>query len=257
MFAYLTDEYVYNHLAGKDSYGRDVVGIYPINSDNTCNFLCADFDDKSSKYGYQKDVLAFVSVCKEWKIPCYIERSRSGNGAHVWIFFATPITATKARQLGKIILHEAMNKEIHLSFASYDRFFPNQDVLPEGGFGNLVALPLQGKARRDGNSVFVNENFQPYLDQWEILLNIQKLDETTITIVIQEHIASLGEFTKSSESKPWEIPIPIAIEKEDFPLNIMLVRSNMLYIPLSGISAKVINYFKRIAAFHNPEFYAK
>ena len=87
-------------------------------------------------------------------------------------FFATPIAATKARQLGKIILHEAMNKEIHLSFASYDRFFPNQDVLPEGGFGNLVALPLQGKARRDGNSVFVDENFQPYLDQWEILLNI-------------------------------------------------------------------------------------
>ena len=90
LFAYLTDEYVYNHLAGKDSYGRDVVGIYPINSDNTCNFLCADFDDKSSKYGYQKDVLAFVSVCKEWKIPCYIERSRSGNGAHVWIFLLLP-----------------------------------------------------------------------------------------------------------------------------------------------------------------------
>ncbi len=145
LFSSLTDEHIYNHLAGKDNYGRDVVGVYPIMSDNTCNFLCTDFDDKSCEHGFQNDVLAFVGVCKEWGIPCYIERSRSGNGAHVWIFFETPITAAKARKLGKTILSEAMNKDARLSFNSYDRFFPNQDTLPEGGFGNLVALPYKGK----------------------------------------------------------------------------------------------------------------
>lgn len=257
LFASLTDEHIYNHLAGKDNFGRDVVGVYPIMSDNTCNFLCTDFDDKSCEHGFQNDVLAFVGICKEWEIPCYIERSRSGNGAHVWIFFETPITATKARKLGKTILSEAMNKDARLSFNSYDRFFPNQDTLPEGGLGNLVALPLQGKARRDGNSVFVNEEFQPYTDQWEFLLKVQKTDETRTTDLILKHNSSIGELTKSSESKPWEAPKPTTIGKKDFPSNITIIRANMLYIPLVGLSAKAINHFKRIAAFYNPEFYAK
>ena len=257
LFASLTDEHIYNHLAGKDNFGRDVVGVYPIMSDNTCNFLCTDFDDKSCEHGFQNDVLAFVGICKEWEIPCYIERSRSGNGAHVWIFFETPITATKARKLGKAILSEAMNKDAHLSFNSYDRFFPNQDTLPEGGLGNLVALPLQGKARRDGNSVFVNEEFQPYTDQWDFLLKVQKIDETRIIDIIQKHNSSIGELTKSSESRPWETPKPITIEKTDFPSDVTIIRANMLYISLAGLSAKAINHFKRISAFYNPEFYAK
>ena len=130
----------FNHLAGKDVWGRDVIGLYPIRKDNTCSFLCTDFDDKSCEHGYKNDVLAFVNVCKTWNVPCYIERSRSGNGAHVWIFFETPVTAFKARKLGNAILTEAMSCDAHLSFKSYDRFFPNQDTLPEGGLGNLVAL---------------------------------------------------------------------------------------------------------------------
>ena len=257
LFASLTDEHIYNHLAGKDNFGRDVVGVYPIMSDNTCNFLCTDFDDKSCEHGFQNDVLAFIGICKEWEIPCYIERSRSGNGAHVWIFFEVPITAAKARKLGKAILSEAMNKDARLSFKSYDRFFPNQDTLSEGGFGNLVALPLQGKARRDGNSVFVDGKFQPYADQWAFLLNVQKIDEPKITDIILKHNSSIGELTKSSESKPWETPKPVTIEKIDFPASITLTRANMLYITLVELSAKAINHFKRIAAFYNPEFYAK
>ena len=133
-------------------------------NDHTCYFLCTDFGDKSCEHGYQKDVLAFTGVCKERGVPCYIEQSRSGNGAHVWVFFDTAIAAIKARRLGKSILSEAMNKDVHLSFKSHDRFFPNQDTLPDGGLGNLVPLPLQGQARRKGNSVFVDENFKPYSD---------------------------------------------------------------------------------------------
>lgn len=113
-FATLSYEHIYNHLVGKDSYGRDVVGLYPMLNDNTCFFLCTDFDDKNCEYGYQNDVLAFVAVCKEWGIPCYIERSRSGNGAHVWIFFESAIAAIKIRRLGKSILAEAMNRDVVL-----------------------------------------------------------------------------------------------------------------------------------------------
>lgn len=256
-FAPLSYEHIFNHLAGKDAYGRDVVGLYPMLNDNTCYFLCTDFDDKSCEHGYEKDVLAFACVCKEWGVPCYIERSRSGNGAHIWVFFDTAIAAIKARRLGKSILSEAMNKEVHLSFKSYDRFFPNQDTLPDGGFGNLVALPLQGQVRRIGNSVFVDENFQPYSNQWTFLLNIQKLSEATVDDILQKHTSTLGELTKSSEGKPWETPKPETIDQSDFPTSITLTRANMLYVPLSCLSAKTVNYFKRMAAFHNPEFYAK
>lgn len=123
-FSLLSYSHLFNHLAGKDKWGRDVIGLYPIRKDNTCSFLCADFDDKSCEHGYKNDVLAFVNVCKAWKVPCYIERSRSGNGAHMWIFFQTPIPASKARKLGNTILTEAMNKEMRLSFKSVLRHFP-------------------------------------------------------------------------------------------------------------------------------------
>ena len=259
LFKPLEYEDIYRHLEGKTPDGQDVIGAYAILADSNCNFLCADFDDKSCEHGYKKDVLAYVGVCKDWDIPCSIERSRSGNGAHVWIFFEQSLPASKARRLGNTILTEAMERYGRMTFKSYDRFFPNQDRLPEGGFGNLVALPLQGKARKEGNSVFVDENFMVYEDQWNYLLQIKRISETTIDVILAKHgtDSELGELSTTSESTPWETPVPQKITPKDFPANPILIRSNMLYIPLSGFSARAINHLKRIASFKNPEFHAR
>ena len=258
-FAPLSDNDIYRHLEGKDADGKDVIGLYVLNADNTCNLLCTDFDDKNCEHGYQEDVIAFVDVCKSWGVPCSIERSRSGNGAHVWIFFETPVLAVKARRLGNAILTEAMNRDGRISFKSYDRFFPNQDTLPEGGLGNLVALPLQGNARKNGNSVFVNEYFEPFPDQWEYLLNVGKLSASALEEILKQTVSimPLGDLSKTSESKPWEVPTTAKIEKFDFSSEIVITRSNMLYIPLSQLSSKVLSHLRRIASFRNPEFYSK
>lgn len=257
-FAPLTTQDMYRHLEGKDEYCCDVVGLYAIMQDNNCAFLCADFDDKNCKYGYKEDVLAFVGVCREWLIPYAIERSRSGNGAHVWIFFEAPLPASKARRLGNAILTEAMTRNGQMSFNSYDRFFPNQDYLPEGGFGNLVALPLQGQARRKQNSVFVDNDFLVYKDQWAFLYNLKKIQESTVDQLLRLHYQEeLGKLSMSSENKPWVTPLPQNITQEDFQAKVEIIKADKLYIPLKAVSAKVLNHLKRIAAFKNPEFYSK
>lgn len=257
-FAPLTTQDMYRHLEGKDEYCCDVVGLYAIMQDNNCAFLCADFDDKNCKYGYKEDVLAYVGVCREWLIPYAIERSRSGNGAHVWIFFEAPLPASKARRLGNAILTEAMTRNGQMSFNSYDRFFPNQDYLPEGGFGNLVALPLQGQARRKQNSVFVDNDFLVYKDQWAFLYSLKKIQESTVDQLLRLHYQEeLGRLSMSSENKPWVTPLPQNITQEDFHAKVEIIKADKLYIPLKAVSAKVLNHLKRIAAFKNPEFYSK
>lgn len=202
--------------------------------------------------------MTYVGACRDWGIPAYIERSRSGNGAHVWILFNEPVKARTARGLGNAILTEAMEREGRMSFKSYDRFFPNQDFMPAGGLGNLVALPLQGKARKNGNSVFVNDDFVPFADQWSYLQGMKKIAAVEVERLVSRYDKEpLGELSRSSESEPWERPHPRPMMKTDFPKSIKITRSSGIYIPTENLSAKAVNHLKRIAAFKNPEFYAK
>ena len=151
-----------------------------------------------------------------------------------------------------------MTRNGQMSFNSYDRFFPNQDYLPEGGFGNLVALPLQGQARRKQNSVFVDNDFLVYKDQWAFLYNLKKIQESTVDQLLRLHYQEeLGKLSMSSESKPWVTPLPQNITQEDFHAKVEIIKADKLYIPLKAVSAKVLNHLKRIAAFKNPEFYSK
>ena len=156
----LTDDAIRNHLTGKQT-----IGIYPLLPDETCWFLALDFDKKS----WMADAFAFLATCRHFQVPAAVERSRSGNGAHVWTFFDRPVLATDARRLGCALLTRTMEKRHEIGLDSYDRLFPSQDTLPKGGFGNLIGLPLQKRPREQGNSVFLNELFKPHSDQWRLL----------------------------------------------------------------------------------------
>ena len=169
-FLPVADDVVRWHLSGQDDFGKDfVMGLYPMLLDETCFFLAADFD----KSNWEEDARAFLKTCHQLNLPAALERSRSGKGAHVWLFFTEAIPAILARKLGCHILTETMEHRPDVGLDSYDRFFPNQDTLPQGGFGNLIALPLQKKARDLGNSVFVNEDLIAYEDQWAFLSGLR------------------------------------------------------------------------------------
>jgi hypothetical protein len=146
----LSDNIIEAHLRGEI-----VIGLYPMTGDEKCYFGAIDFDEAE----WVKDIAVLRAVCQETGIPMAVERSRSGKGAHVWIFFEDAIPASLARKLGSAILTHAMNKRHEITFKSYDRLFPNQDTMPKGGFGNLIALPLQATPRKSNNSIFINEYF--------------------------------------------------------------------------------------------------
>ncbi|MDR0895808.1 MAG: DEAD/DEAH box helicase family protein, partial [Prevotellaceae bacterium] len=256
----LTKEVINSHLRNKDEHGVGIIGIYPLLGDDTCLFLAVDFDEAE----WQKDVTAFRDVCGKLNVPVAVERSRSGNGAHAWFFFEEAVAAVSARRLGNALLTEAMSQRHEIKFASYDRMFPNQDFMPKGGFGNLIALPLQGGARIHGNSEFVDEAFQSYPDQWAYLSSIRKMTLTDIEAFLATfgNGSNLGELANANNNgedeitKPWEKKssiIPLA--DRDFPNTLTIVEANRLYIPKQGITQRALNRIKRLAAFQNPLFY--
>src|SRR3954447_3502623 len=165
-FTPVDDRVVLDHLRG-----RHVMGVYPLLDDETCWFLAIDFDKSS----WQEDVGAFSETCRAMDVPAATERSRSGNGAHAWFFFEAPVAASLARKMGCYLLTETMSRRHQLSMESYDRLFPNQDTMPRGGFGNLLALPLQYEPRQQGNTVFVDATFQAYEDQWSYLASLVRI----------------------------------------------------------------------------------
>lgn len=249
-------EVIDKHLRNKDEHGTGIVGVYPLLPDETCFFLAVDFDEEK----WEKDVAAFRSVCDNLNIPIAIERSRSGNGAHAWLFFEEAISASSARKLGNALLTKAMSVRHEIQFSSYDRMFPNQDFMPKGGFGNLIALPLQGGARKNGNSEFVDENFQSYHDQWAYLGSIRKMNQAKIDQLLSELCIGngLGELanTKDNEEiKPWESKKNEPLNTKDFPDILTIVEANRLYIPKEEVSPKALNRIKRLSAFQNPQFY--
>ena len=243
-------EYCAYDVAAIESHlrGKAVLGVYPLLQDETCRFLAIDFDEES----WRADVAITVQTARESSIPCSAEISRSGNGAYLWIFSTEAIEAAKARRLGSILLTQAMKKHARLSFSSYDRMFPNQDAMPKGGFGNLIALPLQTATARQGGSLFVDEIWRPYPDQWVYLSGVQRLNGAQIDALLarlpaQPRGAMRSEDEMSCE-KPWRRE-STEITPEDVPLKVEITLADGLYIPIEGFSNRAQNQLKRIAAF--------
>jgi superfamily II DNA or RNA helicase len=251
-YAALDEDAIENHLRG-----NIVAGVYPMLQDETCHFLAVDFDEAD----WQNDISVFRDICIELSIPFAVERSRSGNGGHVWFFFEAHVSAALARKFGTTLLTAAMNKRHEIQFKSYDRLFPSQDTMPKGGLGNLIALPLQKTAREKSNSEFIDEHFQSYEDQWAFLSTIQRISHNRIEEVISEigegnELGVLKQDEEEGPEKPWETSkTKIELQRDDFPERIEIVRANMLFISKEGISQKAMNRLKRFASFKNPMFY--
>lgn len=254
----LDDEVVQSHLLG-----RRVIGIYPLLDNETCWLLAIDFDKSS----WQADIGAVWRACDALGVPAAVERSRSGRGGHIWIFFDRPVAATIARNLGCALLTQAIDHRHQIGLASYDRLFPSQDTMPKGGFGNLIALPLQRLARRDDNTVFLDRDFQPFPDQWRYLASVNRFSAADCERIVSKAaragtILGVGASwfeTDEEANQPWTLkpsrrrveariagPLPAAVE---------VVIANRVFIATADLPPALVSRLRRLAAFPNPEFY--
>lgn len=276
----LEDDSLIAHFNGKQEDFQNVVGLYVLDKDCMTHVLVADFDGD----GWKREVSAYRREGELLGIDVAVERSRSGNGGHAWIFFEEPVDAGTARDLGSALLSSAMARSSALGFKAYDRFLPAQSTIPKGGFGNLIALPLQGWAMQQGNSVFVNENFDAYPDQWRYLSGVRKVSSDQARLVTRRveggplgplayaaekavltpRQPASGQTASNAVSFPpldaTPIPqlpnaAPQALSASDFPPTVAVVKANMLHIPKEGLSPAARNKIRRLAAFGNPEFY--
>jgi superfamily II DNA or RNA helicase/very-short-patch-repair endonuclease len=261
-FLPVTDDVIRWHLSGHDAEGQPfVAGVYSLLQDETCFFLAVDFD----KAGWREDAAAFLEACRHLDLPAALERSRSGRGAHVWFFFEEAIPATLARRLGSHVLTETMEGRPDIGLDSYDRLFPNQDTMPQGGLGNLIALPLQRAARKQDNTVFLDDTFIPWPDQWAFLASVRKIGRPQIEQIVED-AERRGRILgvrlppqDDGDTEPWTAP-PSRHRREspivgELPSALEVVLGNQIYIAKEGLHPGLRNRLLRLAAFQNPEFY--
>ena len=224
-FQTLTNSVLKSHFRGEIA-----IGIFPMQLDDSCYFLVLDLDEGD----WKEAGLTIHRIARERQMEGHLEISRSGQGLHIWFFFEEAIPCREARLFGKKLLELSMQESMQLSFDSFDRMFPNQDVLPKGGFGNLIALPFQGEAYHQGRTVFVDEHFQPYEDQWKYLQEIHRISTAKVALLIQEELG-----------------------KQELDKELQIVLSNTIQLEKSSVTPKTLFFLKNMASFSNPEFYLK
>ena len=256
VFPELSDAAIIAHFKGNDDRFRDVLGQYVLDRDCNTKVLVIDFD----KADWKETTNAIRRVAENHGINAAVERSRSGNGAHIWFFFLEPVSAKTARDFGSGLITEAAALNKTITFEAFDRMLPAQDTIPDGGFGNLIALPFQGKAQREGNSVFVDEQFEPFPDQWLYLSQVQLIPRSTVQNLIETTggnphglaTVTVANKTKRYAQKPRKRP---PLTSRDFPSSLPVTQADMLYIPEKSLSPAAQMEIRGLATFANPEFY--
>jgi superfamily II DNA or RNA helicase len=250
----LADATIYGHLAGDHT-----IGVYPLLTDDTCHFLAVDFDEAE----WREDAQAFVQSCHELGVPVALEISRSGNGAHAWIFFSGNVAARDARRLGTAIISHTCARTRQLKLDSYDRLFPNQDTMPKGGFGNLIALPLQKKSRENGCAVFIDGALHPHPDQWAFLAAIRPMPPHDIEPTILRATGGVHpldvtfiDIDEEDRKEPWKRSGPATRKLAGpMPKALTVTLANLVYFEKAQLPQPLANRLLRLAAFQNPEFY--
>lgn len=238
----MTDAVVERHLRG-----QIVAGVYPLLAGDTCRLLACDFDGED----WALDALAYVRACAAAHVPVALERSRSGDGAHAWTFFTEPAPATSARRLGMQLLRAAMDERCEIDLASYDRLFPSQDHTPSGGFGNLIALPLQRAARANGNSEFLDPaTLKPWPDQWRFLASVTRLDHAGVEQRI-EYLPPIevGPDAMRRAQRRRNEPAP--------PERVICTLGTQLSMERSGLPPSLVSSLKHAAMLHNPVWHQR
>ena len=261
----LEAEQIMAHLRGERPDGSDVIGIYPLFPDGTCRFLVFDFDNHEKGQQmpdfanrddrWMEEVNSLRQVCAENEIPCLVERSRSGRGGHLWIFFETAMDAGLVRRFGNALLEKGAETVNLKSFRFYDRMLPAQTRVGDGELGYLIALPLQGQALKNNNSAFVDQSWEPFPDQWAVLFSTKKLSLKTVENCLREW--NLPEENSAGflpeDTKPWERKK--GFHQEDVTGSLRLTLANRLYIETANLKPRLQNQLRRMAAIQNPLFY--
>ena len=254
------DRVIADHLGGKYT-----AGVYPLLRDDTCWFVALDFDEAS----WRDDIAAFVETCQAHALAPAVERSRSGNGAHVWFFFGAPVPARDARDMASYLLTETMRLRRELKLESYDRLFPSQDTLPQGGFGNLIALPFQFQPRKAGHSLFVDGRFEafPWEQQWQFLADIERLEDDRVRALAREAVRTArvlavpqADADDEEDDTPWKPKPPAAATTRlpfSIPSEVKAVLAQRLFVEKADLPAALLSRLRRLAAFQNPEFYKR